>query len=142
MDMKERIKEMAPFTASDLKGVVKDMRRYRSLMWDRAQEDGKLDYAIQYSEVVRTLIYGIYFVWEKYEYENGWIDGIAEEDENMLQYQMFKMGVLERIGGLLEACRSENVFSMFTGGQDTNSKIILIYSDLLANIKKGLINVR
>lgn len=54
MDMKERIKEMAPFTASDLKGVVKDMRRYRSLMWDRAQEDGKLDYAIQYSEVVRN----------------------------------------------------------------------------------------
>lgn len=137
----QRIRDIAPFTATELKQVVKELRKYRSLMWNQAQNDGKLDYAIQYYEVVRTIIYGIYFIWEKYEYENGWIDGIAEEGESLLQYQMFKMGVLERIEGLLHACKSDNIFSMFPKGELLNETVIVIYSDLLANIKKRNINL-
>lgn len=141
MDKNTTVKDLAPFTALDLKEVVKNLRQYRSLMWNQAQKDGNLGYAMQYYEVVRALIYGIYYTWEKYKYENGWIDGIVEEDEDMLQYQMFKMGSVERIEGLLQACKTENVFSMFPKGPETNERIILIYSDLLSNIKKGAIIV-
>ena len=141
MNKKETIKDTAPFTASHLQETVKELRQYRSIMWNQVQNDGKLGYAIQYYEVVRTLIYGIYYTWEKYKYENGWIDGIAEEGEDMLQYQMFKMGAVERIEGLLQACKSQNIFSMFPKGEETNERIILIFSDLLSNIKKGAINI-
>lgn len=110
-------------------------------MWNQAQNDGNLGYAMQYYEVVRTLIYGIYFTWEKYEYENGWIDGIAEEGEDMMQYQMFKINVVYRIEGLLQACKQENVFEMFSGGKETNNRLILIYGDLLSNIRNGAINL-
>ena len=57
----EQVKDAAPFTALDLQKTVKALRNFRSLMWDQAQNDGRLDYAIQYYEVVKTLIYGIYF---------------------------------------------------------------------------------
>jgi len=141
MDYTERIRNSAPFSKSDLEQTVKQMRRCCSLMWNQAQKDGKLEYALQYYDVVRTLIYGIYFTWEKYQYENGWIDSIAEEDEDMLQYRMFQRDALERIKGLLYACRSQDIFSMFPEGKKTNDMLILIYSDLLSNIKKGVIRV-
>ena len=135
------IKDEAPFTALDLQKTVKALRNYRSLMWSQAQNDGRLDYAMQYYEVVRTLIYGIYFTWEKYNYENGWINSLAEEGEDMLQYQMFQVGAVERIEGLLQACKSQNVFAVFSGGQAINNMLIIIYSDLLSNIKKGTIRL-
>ena len=141
MDYKESIRSSAPFSKSDLEQTVKNLRRYRSMMWNQAQKDDKLEYALQYYDVVQTLIYGIYFTWEKYQYENGWIDSIAEEDEDMLQYRMFQMNVVERITGLLQACRFQNIFSMFPEGKKTNEMLILIYSDLLSNIKKGIIRV-
>ncbi|MBO4464352.1 MAG: hypothetical protein J5797_09200 [Prevotella sp.] len=141
MEKTHALKDIAPFSSSDLVQTVKELRKYRSLMWNQAQNDGKLGYAMQYYEVVRTLIYGIYFTWEKYKYENGWIDGIAEEGEDMMQYQMFQIGVVERIEGLLQACRQENVFGMFPGGKETNEKLILIYGDLLSNLRKGAIRL-
>ena len=141
MENTQSIKDTAPFSASDLVQTVKELRKYRSLMWNQAQNDGNLGYAMQYYEVVRTLIYGIYFTWEKYEYENGWIDGIAEEGEDMMQYQMFKINVVYRIEGLLQACKQENVFEMFSGGKETNNRLILIYGDLLSNIRNGAINL-
>lgn len=137
----ETIRNSAPFTALDLKKAVSELRRYRLLLWNQAQNDNRLDYAIQYDEVIRSLIYGIYFTWEKYKYENGWIDSIAEEGEELLQYRMFQVGVVERIKGLLEACCSQNIFAMFPGGQDTNKMLILIYSNLLSNIRKGNVNL-
>ena len=137
----EQVKDAAPFTALDLQKTVKALRNFRSLMWDQAQNDGRLDYAIQYYEVVKTLIYGIYFTWEKYKYENGWIYSIAEEGEDMLQYRMFQVGAAERIEGLLQACKSQNIFAMFPGGQAINNMLIIIYSDLLSNIKKGAIRL-
>ena len=45
------LKESAPFTASDLIKTVQDLRKYRTLMWNQAQREGKLDYAIQYYEI-------------------------------------------------------------------------------------------
>lgn len=141
MDDNFMLRESAPFTASDLQKIVKALRNFRSLMWNQAQNDGRLDYAMQYYEVVQTLIHGIYFIWEKYKYENGWIDSIAEEGEDMLQYQMFQVGVAERIEGLLQACKSQNVFAMFPGGQAINNMLIIAYSDLLSNIKKGKIRL-
>lgn len=141
MENTQSIKDTAPFSASDLVQTVKELRKYRSLMWNHAQNDGNLGYAMQYYEVVRTLIYGIYFTWEKYEYENGWIDGIAEEGEDMMQYQMFKINVVYRIEGLLQACKQENVFEMFSGGKETNNRLILIYGDLLSNIRNGAISL-
>lgn len=141
MENIQSIKDTAPFSASDLVQTVNELRKYRSLMWNQAQNDGNLGYAMQYYEVVRTLIYGIYFTWEKYKYENGWIDGVAEEGEDMLQYQMFQMSVVDRIEGLLQACKQENVFEMFPGGKETNNRLILIYGDLLSNIRKGAISL-
>ena len=141
MDKMGSIKDAAPFSASDLVQTVKELRNYRSMMWNQAQNDGNQSYAIQYYEVVRTLIYGIYFIWEKYKYENGWIDSIAEEGEDMLQYRMFQIGVVERIEGLFQACKHDNIFEMFAGGKETNEKIILFYGDFLSNIKKGLISL-
>ncbi len=141
MENIQSIKDTAPFSASDLVQTVNELRKYRSLMWNQAQNDGYLGYAMQYYEVVRTLIYGIYFTWEKYKYENGWIDGVAEEGEDMLQYQMFQMSVVDRIEGLLQACKQENVFEMFPGGKETNNRLILIYGDLLSNIRKGAISL-
>ena len=135
------LKELAPFTASDLQQTVKELRKYRSLMWNKAQEDGRLDYAIQYYEVIRSIIFGIYFVWEKYKYENGWIDSIAEEGEDLMEYRMFQIGIIERIEGLLNAIRVEDILGMFRGGQDTRDKIILIFSDLLSNMKDGTIKL-
>lgn len=141
MEKNKQLKDAAPFSSSDLVQTVKELRKYRSLMWNQAQNDGKLGYAMQYYEVVQSLIYGIYFTWEKYKYENGWIDGIAEDGENMMQYQMFQIDVVERIEGLLQACKQQNIFGMFSGGQETNKKLILIYGDLLSNIKKGAISL-
>lgn len=141
MDNNKLIKDSAPFAASDLKLVVKNLRKYRSQMWNQTQNDGNINYAMQYYEVVRTLIYGIYFTWEKYKYENGWIDGIAEEGEDMMQYRMFQIGVVERIEGMLQACKQDNIFAMFSGGRETNEMLILIYSDLLSNIRKGAIQL-
>ena len=54
---------------------------------------------------------------------------------------MFQVGVAERIEGLLQACKSQNVFAMFPGGQAINNMLIIIYSDLLSNIKKGTIRL-
>lgn len=110
-------------------------------MWDQAQKDGNQQYAIQYYEVVQTLIYGIYYTREKYEYARGWLDGIAEEGESMLEYRMFQIGVVDRIEGLLRACQSNNIFEMFPGGQATNEMIVIIFQDLLANIRKGVVKV-
>lgn len=141
METRKTIKDMAPFSASDLQQTVKALRNFRSLMWKQAQNDGNQQYAIQYYEVVGSLIYGIYFIWEKYKYENGWIDGIAEEGEDMLQYRMFQIGVVERIEGLLQACKHDNIFEMFTSGKETNEKLILYYGDFLSNIEKGLISL-
>lgn len=135
------LKEKAPFTADDLLQTVKKLKRYRSLMWNKAQDDGRLDYAIQYYEVVKTLIHGIYFTWEKYEYERGWIDSIAEEGEDLMEYHLFQVGVLERVAGLLQAIKHENLFEMFSGGRETNEMLILIYSDLLSNMKNGTIKL-
>lgn len=137
MDDKLILRESAPFTASDLIETVKNLRKCRSLMWYQAQKDGKLDYAIQYYEVVRSLIYGIYFTWEKYQYERGWLDSIAEEGEDLIQYQMFQVGVVERIEGLLQACKSNNILDMFPEGQETNEMLILIYEDFLSNVRDG-----
>lgn len=141
MENTQLIKDVAPFSADDLVQTVNELRKYRSLMWNQAQNDGNLGYAIQYYEVVRTLIYGIYFTWEKYKYENGWIDSIAEEGEDMMQYQLFQISVVDRIEGLLQACKQENIFEMFLGGKETNEKLILIYGDLLSNIRKGAISL-
>lgn len=135
------LKDTAPFTAADLLETVENLRRFSSLMWDKSQKDNNIDYAIQYSEVVNTLIYGIYYTWEKYEYENGWIDSIAVEGEALLSYQMFKINVAYRIEGLLQSMRFQNIFEIFSKGKETNDMLILIYSDLLLNIKKGLINL-
>lgn len=137
----ETLRDNAPFTASDLQDVIKKLKKYRSLMWDQAQKDGNQQYAIQYYEVVQTLIYGIYYTWEKYEYARGWLDGIAEEGESMLEYRMFQIGVVDRIEGLLRACQSNNIFEMFPGGQETNEMIVIIFQDLLANIRKGVVKV-
>lgn len=141
MDNHQLLRDMAPFSASNLVQTVKKLRKYRSLMWNQAQNDENPGYAMQYYEVVRSLIYGIYFIWEKYKYENGWIDGIAEEGEDMMQYMMFQISVVDRIEGLLHACKQENIFGMFPGGKETNEKLILIYDNLLSNIRKGAISL-
>lgn len=131
------LKENAPFTASDLIETVQDLRKYRSLMWNQAQQEGKIDYAIQYYEVIRSLIYGIYFIWEKYQYEMGWLDSIAEEDEDIMQYRMFQVCIVERIEGLLQACKSNNIFTFFPKGKETNEMLILIYENFLSNVRTG-----
>ena len=131
------LKESAPFTASDLIKTVQDLRKYRTLMWNQAQREGKLDYAIQYYEIIRSLIYGIYFIWEKYQYERGWFDSIAEEDEDIMQYRMFQVNVVKRIEGLLQACKSNNILNIFPKGEETNEMLILIYEDFLSNVRVG-----
>lgn len=141
MTENQSLKDTAPFSQADLIQTVKTLRKYRSLMWAQAQRDNKQDYAEQFYEVVRTLIYGIYFTWEKYKYERGWISGIAEEGESMMQYDMFQIGVVDRIKGLLEACKQQNIFDMFPGGKETNDMIIKIYGDLLLNIRKGAVRL-
>ncbi len=135
------LKESAPFTASDIQQTVDELRKYRSLMWNMAQSDGKTDYAIQYYEVIRAFIYSLYFTWEKYKYENGWIDGIAEDEESLLEYQLFQIGIVSRIEGLRNAIIQQNIFDIFYGGQDTKNRIILIFNDLLSNIKDGTIKL-
>ena len=135
------LKESAPFTASDIQQTVDELRKYRSLMWNMAQSDGKTDYAIQYYEVIRAFIYGLYFTWEKYKYENGWIDGIAEEGESLLEYQLFQIGIVSRIEGLRNAIQQQNIFDIFCEGEDTKNRIILIFNDLLSNIKDGTIKL-
>ena len=106
-----------------------------------SQNDGRTDYAIQYYEVVRAFIYGLYFTWEKYKYENGWIDGIADEGESLLEYQLFQIGIVSRIEGLRNALIQQNIFEIFSGGQDTRDRIILIFNNLLSNIKEGTIEL-
>lgn len=135
------LKESAPFTASDIQQTVDELRKYRSLMWNMAQSEGKTDYAIQYYEVIRAFIYGLYFTWEKYKYENGWIDGIAEDGESLLEYQLFQIGIVSRIEGLRDAIIQQNIFDIFYEGQDTKNRIILIFNDLLSNIKDGTIKL-
>ena len=137
----ETIRENAPFKASDLQDVVKKLKKYRSLMWNQAEKDGRQGYAIQYYEVVQTLIYGIYYTWEKYKYARGWLDGIAEEGEGMTEYLLFQIGAFDRIEALLKACQSNNIFVMFPEGQETNEMIILTFQDLLSNIRRGIIKV-
>lgn len=110
-------------------------------MWEKAQSDGKIDYAMQYYEIVKTLIHGVYFTWEKYEYERGWIDSIAEEGEDLLEYKMFQVGVVSRVNGLLQAMIHENLFDMFRNGHETNEMLIRIYSDLLSNMNSGAIKL-
>lgn len=58
-----------------------------------------------------------------------------------MQYDMFQIGVVDRIKGLLEACKQQNIFDMFRGGKETNDMIIKIYSDLLLNIRKGAVRL-
>jgi len=141
MEKIKDLKESAPFTASDIQQTVNELRRYRSLMWNMSQNDGRTDYAIQYYEVVRAFIYGLYFTWEKYKYENGWIDGIADEGESLLEYQLFQIGIVSRIEGLRNALIQQNIFEIFSGGQDTRDRIILIFNNLLSNIKEGTIEL-
>lgn len=45
--MTNQLNDSAPFTSDDLKNLVAYLLKYRSLMWNMAQLDGRLDYAIQ-----------------------------------------------------------------------------------------------
>lgn len=136
------LRSLAPFTADELRDTVQKLRKYRSLMWTLAktENDNEDYYAIAYEDI-QILIYGVYFTWEKYGYENGWIDSIAEEGEPLMPYQMFKINVTNRIEGLLQSMKFINIFEIFHDGKETNDMLILIYSDLLLNIKNGLVNL-
>lgn len=136
--MASKLKDSAPFSADDLRNLVTNLEKYSSLMWDQAQRDGRLDYAIQYNEVVQTFIEGIYYVWERYGY--GWADELADEDGiNGYRYMLFQMEIEERVEGLLNALCQHNIFAMFKGGDETRNTLIKVYSDLLKNLKLGKI---
>lgn len=136
--MASNLKDTAPFSAEDLKDIINSLNRYNSLMWNKAQNDGRLDYAIQYNEVVQTFVEGIYFVWERYGF--GWADELADENGvDGCRYMLFQMGVEERVEGLLNALRLQNIFGMFEGGNETRNLLIMVYADLLRNLKSGRI---
>jgi hypothetical protein len=132
--MANKLKDTAPFTADDLKNLVTTLEKYNNLMWDQAQRDGRLDYAIQYHEVIQTFIEGIYYVWERYGY--GWADELADENGiDGIRYMLFQNGVEERVEGLLDAIRLQNIFEMFERGTETRNTLIKVYADLLRNLK-------
>lgn len=132
--MANKLKDTAPFTADDLKNLVTTLEKYNNLMWDQAQRDGRLDYAIQYHEVIQTFIEGIYYVWERYGY--GWADELADENGiDGIRYMLFQNGLEERIEGLLNALRLQNIFEMFERGTETRNTLIKVYADLLRNLK-------
>jgi hypothetical protein len=132
--MANKLKDTAPFTAEDLKNLVTTLEKYNNLMWDQAQRDGRLDYAIQYHEVIQTFIEGIYYVWERYGY--GWADELADENGiDGIRYMLFQNGVEERVEGLLDAIRLQNIFEMFERGTETRNTLIKVYADLLRNLK-------
>lgn len=136
--MANKLKNAAPFTADDLRNLVADLNKYKSLMWTRARLDGRPDYAIQYSEVIHTFLDGIYNVWECYGY--GWADDLADEKGiDGFRFRIFQMGIEERVEGLLEALRMQNIFEMFDGGDKTRNTLIKVYTDLLKNLKLGKI---
>ena len=136
--MANKLKETAPFTANELKILVSDLERYNNLMWNKAQNDGRLDYAMQYNEVIQTFIEGIYYVWERYGY--GWADELADENGiDGLRYMLFQRGIEERVEGLLNALKLQNIFGMFEGGNETRNTLIKVYSDLLKNLRLGKI---
>lgn len=136
--MANKLKDTAPFTADGLKELVTTLEKFNNLMWDQAQRDGRLDYAIQYHEVIQTFIEGIYFVWERYGY--GWADELADENGiDGIRYMLFQNGVEERVEGLLDALRLQNIFEMFEGGTETRNTLIKVYADLLRNLKLGKI---
>lgn len=136
--MANKLKDTAPFTADDLKDLVTTLEKYNSLMWDRAQCDGHIDYAIQYHEIIQTFIEGIYYVWERYGY--GWADELADENGiDGIRYMLFQNGVEERVEGLLDALRLQNIFEMFEEGSETRNTLIKVYADLLRNLKLGKI---
>ena len=137
--MATKLKDTAPFTADDLKGLVTTLEKYNKQMWDQACRDGRQDYAIQYNEVIQTFIEGIYYVWERYGY--GWADELADENGiDGIRYMLFHNGLEERIEGLLNALQFQNIFEMFDGGDKTRNTIIKVYTDLLKNLKLGKIN--
>lgn len=133
--MTNKLKDSAPFTSDDLKSLVADLLKYKSLMWNMAQQDERLDYAIQYSEVIMTFLDGIYYVWERYGY--GWADELADDDEGIdgFRYMLFQQGIEERVEGLVNALKIQNIFEMFEGGNGNRKLLILVYSDLLKNLK-------
>jgi len=132
--MANKLKDTAPFTADDLKNLVTTLEKYNNLMWDQAQRDGRLDYAIQYHEVIQTFIEGIYYVWERYGY--GWADELVDENGiDGIRYMLFQNGVEERVEGLLDAIRLQNIFEMFERGTETRNTLIKVYADLLRNLK-------
>ena len=136
--MANKLKDTAPFTADDLKELVTTLEKYSNLMWNQAQRDGRLDYAIQYHEVIQTFIEGIYYVWERYGY--GWADELANENGiDGIRYMLFQNGVEERVDGLLNALRFQNIFEMFEGGNETRNNLIKVYADLAKNLKLGKI---
>ena len=136
--MANKLKDIAPFTADDLKGLVTTLEKYNNLMWDQANRDGRQDYAIQYNEVIQTFIEGIYYVWERYGY--GWADELTDENGiDGIRYMLFQNEVEERVSGLLNALRFQNIFEMFEGGNKTRNTIIKVYADLLKNLKLGKI---
>lgn len=136
--MANKLIDTAPFTADDLKELVTTLEKYSNLMWDQAQRDGRLDYAIQYHEVIQTFLEGIYYVWERYGY--GWADELANENGiDGIRYMLFQNGVEERVDGLLNALRFQNIFEMFEGGNETRNNLIKVYADLAKNLKLGKI---
>lgn len=136
--MANKLKDTAPFFADDLRNIVKTLEQYSGLMWNQAQRDGHLDYAIQYHEVIQTFIEGIYYVWERYGF--GWADELADENGiDGIRYMLFQKGVEERVDGLLNALRSQNIFEMFEDGNQTRNTLIKVYADLSKNLKLGKI---
>ncbi len=78
-------------------------------------------------------------MWECYGY--GWADDLADEEGiDGFRFKTFQMGIEERVEGLLEALRMQNIFEMFDGGDKTRNTIIKVYTDLLKNLKLGKIN--
>ena len=136
--MANKLKDTAPFTADDLKGLVTTLEKYNNQMWNQAHRNGQQDYAIQYNEVIQTFIEGIYYVWERYGF--GWADDLADENGiDGFRYMLFQKGIKDRIEGLLNALRLQNIFEIFEGGNETRNTLIKVYADLLQNLKLGKI---
>lgn len=136
--MTNKLKDTAPFTENDLRNLVANLKSFKTQMWNRCQLDNRTDYAIQYSEVIRTFLDGIYTVWESYGY--GWADDLT--DDNGIdggRLLLFQIGIEDRIKGLLHSLQIQNIFGMFEGGDVTRNTLIIVYEDLLKNLKLGKI---
>lgn len=123
-----------------IKTLVEALHLFKKQMRTRAIQDGRVEYADRFDQIMDTLSMPLFYAWENYDI--GKLDEIMDDWELYLPYQTFKSNLKENletlIEGLQENSGSNNIFAGMEKDGKVTQGLSTIYKNLLLAVNAGV----